>query len=306
MVSDVEKCIQDRGLSPDMILVTGDIAYSGEPAEYGLVVPFFEKLLSVTDLGKDRLFLVPGNHDVSWDLISQRGLQLAHSLVDSDAITGLMLDSGDRRQLLRRLDHYVDFVASYLDGNAKYDCEDYFDVRSILAAGHRVEVLGLNSAWLASGGHADQRRLAVGEHQVHTAICRCANATIRIALVHHPFDWLLGFDEDICRPLLMDSCGFILTGHRHRPDLAEEHRPYGSALFIGAGACYETRQHSNSYNWVRLDLETQLGEVLLRAWSASQAGFWTADARSSVNMTDGKYRFQLGRYLVKRHMPELL
>ncbi len=40
-----------------------------------------------------------------------------------------------------------------------------------------------------------------------------AGADLRIALMHHPFEWLADFDREVCEPLLMERCDFILRGH---------------------------------------------------------------------------------------------
>lgn len=52
---------------PDLILCTGDIAYSGKPGEYKSARDFLDQLLKITGLTKEKLFTVPGNHDVDWD-----------------------------------------------------------------------------------------------------------------------------------------------------------------------------------------------------------------------------------------------
>ena len=58
-------------LKPDIIFATGDIAekgsvaaFMGKGSEPALATAFFDDLLQATALEKDRLFIVPGNHDV--------------------------------------------------------------------------------------------------------------------------------------------------------------------------------------------------------------------------------------------------
>src|SRR5512136_1761631 len=68
---DIERHI-NQGLKPDFVVFTGDAAYHGVKDEYDLAVKyFFDPILKVTGLSKDRLFLVPGNHDVNWSEISR-------------------------------------------------------------------------------------------------------------------------------------------------------------------------------------------------------------------------------------------
>lgn len=49
---------------PEIIVVSGDIAYSGLKEEYQLAFSFLNDLLKVLKLTKDKIFLVPGNHDL--------------------------------------------------------------------------------------------------------------------------------------------------------------------------------------------------------------------------------------------------
>jgi 3',5'-cyclic AMP phosphodiesterase CpdA len=54
----------ESGIRPELVIVTGDIAYSGKEAEYKLAKEFFDELLEKLKLPSERLFMVPGNHDV--------------------------------------------------------------------------------------------------------------------------------------------------------------------------------------------------------------------------------------------------
>src|SRR5690606_3280918 len=67
---------RERGRRPDLIFATGDIARSGKAAEYEMATAFFDDLLAAAALDRRHLFLVPGNHDVDWDL----GTGLARTL----------------------------------------------------------------------------------------------------------------------------------------------------------------------------------------------------------------------------------
>ncbi|MGB5709607.1 MAG: metallophosphoesterase [Waterburya sp.] len=48
----------------DFIVFSGDLAFSGKKNEYDEEAKkFLDKVLEVTELSRDRLFIVPGNHD---------------------------------------------------------------------------------------------------------------------------------------------------------------------------------------------------------------------------------------------------
>lgn len=64
LLVEIRRRRKEEGFQPDALFVTGDLAYSGQAGEYQQVSAFFEKLLDAAGLDKQRLFVVPGNHDL--------------------------------------------------------------------------------------------------------------------------------------------------------------------------------------------------------------------------------------------------
>lgn len=57
--------LKDEGLAPDLVFVTGDVAWSGKRGEYEHAQRFFTQLGDVLGLKpRESFFVVPGNHDV--------------------------------------------------------------------------------------------------------------------------------------------------------------------------------------------------------------------------------------------------
>ena len=50
--------------SYDLVCFTGDVAFAGQPEEYGRATEFFAAVLNRLGLGWDRFFPIPGNHDI--------------------------------------------------------------------------------------------------------------------------------------------------------------------------------------------------------------------------------------------------
>jgi len=294
LLDDVRERIKRDGLRPDFILVSGDIAFSGSADEYILAGAFFDDLLAATSLSKERLLVVPGNHDVDRAAIGVGARAIAAALDSRQTISELLTSPLDRQIVFRRLHRYAEFVNGYF-GPGTYNDERFFSARTIALSGLRVGLLGLNSAWLARGGDEDYGRLALGERQARVALDASRQADLRIALMHHPFDWLLSFDRDDCEALLVGGCHFILHGHLHRTGLASLETPDEAAMIIAAGASFETRQSTNSYNFIQIDPISGRGTVYLRTYSDKRGGFWTADVMSYRNVEEGQYEFALPR-----------
>src|ERR1700686_1188621 len=63
MLADIERR-RKAGISFDFILASGDLAFSGKGAEYGLAELFFGELSTVSGVPRELIFCIPGNHDV--------------------------------------------------------------------------------------------------------------------------------------------------------------------------------------------------------------------------------------------------
>ncbi|MBC8457218.1 MAG: hypothetical protein H8D67_04385 [Deltaproteobacteria bacterium] len=86
---------------------------------------------------------------------------------------------------------------------------------------------------------------------------------------------------------------FILHGHLHRAGILRPMDPDSNTTVIAAGACYESRDYPNTYNFVRLNFETGKGTVYLRRYSDKRGGFWTKDVMTYRNVRDGEHVFDL-------------
>ena len=276
----------------DMVFATGDVAFSGRPEEYTLARRFFDDLLRTLGVPRSRLFLVPGNHDVDRGAISAEARELTKKLTDRPAVNGLLADEAERATVMKRLHRYQQFVNGFLNRDRHFDAAHYFYVHRLKIAGRQIAILGLNSAW-RSESETDRTNLALGERQVRAAVEQATKADIRIALMHHPFEWLHDSDREACERLLLENCHFVLHGHLHRTGVMRLTGPdIDSPMVIAAGAAYSSNE-AKACNLTHLDFDTGEGTVYLRLFS-DKGGFWTEDTLSYRN-AKGSYQFDLPR-----------
>ncbi len=292
LLGDVDAHIRKNGVRPDFIAAAGDIAFSGNSVEYDLARRFFDDLLEITGLNKERLFIVPGNHDVDRGLISHGARAISKSITDQESADRILSSSADRKLLFAGFEGYAAFFCEYMDGIRRFDDERYFYVSTLDLGGRRVALAGLNSAWLAQGD-GDYGELMIGERQARAALDQTDGADIKIALMHHPFYSLREFDRDPCEALLNRNFDFILHGHPQGAGLPLRQPEQSKVTIIAAGGNIADRSQSNAYNFVQLEPNTQQGRILLRIYSGSSGGFWTKDATSYNSAPDGVYSFPL-------------
>ena len=68
MMRDLTKQVEQIG-EVGAILVGGDIAYKAAPDEYKAARDWIQQLSSISGCPKERIFVVPGNHDVDRAMI---------------------------------------------------------------------------------------------------------------------------------------------------------------------------------------------------------------------------------------------
>lgn len=290
----------------DFVVFSGDVAYHGVTEEYQAAVDqLFTPLLKAAGVGLDRLFIVPGNHDLEWAALSMLPADLLQKLDSPHKVNEWLTEKRRRRALLEPMAAYSQFVTSYLGGNASPE-PAYGYTRSIEAGGKRIAIISLNSAWLCARNKDDKGKvndrgyLIIGECQVYDALAQAEDAEMLIAILHHPFDWMIEFDQHRVEESLRRQCHFILHGHQHRPLVEVVRSTTGECVTIPAGACYNREVasdlfYTNAYNFVHLDFDTGWGTVYLRRWSPRR-GEWVVDVDSC---DEGQFHFALPKELDK-------
>jgi tetratricopeptide (TPR) repeat protein/predicted phosphodiesterase len=284
MADAIIKDLEGRiSVSPDLtkidfIVFSGDAAYNGKLEEYEATKSeLFERLLSACGLSPNQLFIVPGNHDLDrgkLDLVLKGLLDLLKSY---DLVKEWLNSEEHRAKALEPFQAFTDFVTSY----ACLEQPNYASIRELNIRGRKVALLGLNSAWTCGRKDDDKGFVFVGEPQVYYSLKRIVDAEIKIAVLHHPFDWLDGSDCDHVKDRLMKECDFILQGHQHKPGVEVTKSVHGNCIIIPAGACYNRRiaidpRYTCSYNFVHLNIDSRKGTVFFRRWSENRSE-WIED-----------------------------
>ncbi len=208
----------------DFVVFSGDAAWSGQAKEFNTAreVLFDPILNTLKDGGlpPDKLFFVPGNHDLSRDHITELlppGLQKP---LENDAEVQKWLTDPDKRD--RALEPFRDYSA-FVTGYTGQKPPAYANTWSGFIGQKTVGIFCLNSAWMcgrnkdAKGEVNDYGQLVVGDPQLHEAVANIQGADVRIAVLHHPFAWLKEFDRERIEDRLKRACHFILHGHEHKP-----------------------------------------------------------------------------------------
>ena len=157
----------------------------------------------------------------------------------------------------------------------------------------------MGSSWLGQGGGDDRGRLVVAKEQLYeltggVAATALDDADLRLALLHHPLEWLHEWDAEEMKRLLADRVDLVLRGHLHHTGLTLTASPGRVFREVAAGASYAGEPGwRNAYSVGRVTFGTiRHVKLWLRAYVPAERAF-TKDVATYVAAEDGTWEIRL-------------
>ncbi|MCR3910629.1 metallophosphoesterase [Aeromonas hydrophila] len=275
LVRDVEQQCELLG-APDAIVISGDIAFAGEPEEFAFATEWLTNLCAVCGCSMSSVFVVPGNHDVVRQLADRNLVQMIHREIKAADNPGAEIakqlkDPDARRLLYESLDNYNQFALQFF-------CDLLPPERTratrdlMLNDGSILRLWGLNSSFVSSSKDRE-RTLFVDPASMQ--ITR-QNGVVNLVLAHHHLSWL-GQAREL-EDHLNDVAPVQLFGHVHtnRVDMVRDY------VRFSASAATPDRYESDwepGYNLIELSVDGGPNERRLqvrahiRVWQRAPSGF---------------------------------
>lgn len=275
-----------RDIKPDLIFVSGDIANTGQAAEYQNAKRFFDELLQAANLPKDRLVIVPGNHDVD----RTKSIGLARTLSTREEADAYFSPTSSKHHINIAQEAFKDWYNNYFTD--KFCVDSSCGQWKVIELGElKVGVLPINTA-LFSFGDDDQGKLFIGRRALDEALNQAnADFDLKIAIMHHPLDWLSETERQNIQKTLREKFDCILAGHLHVSETETRHDNEDSAIFLSAGASYQTRDYPCTAMYVSV-IGNQLKIHPIR-YEDSPKEKWTLDTSVFHSAKDYFGRFNL-------------
>ncbi|TCJ18391.1 hypothetical protein EZJ19_02460 [Parasulfuritortus cantonensis] len=265
---DVARRVQADGPF-DLLVFTGDLVKEGknkkafECAREKFIIP----TLTAAGLTEKNFCAVPGNHDVQLNELNEiyeNGV--TGQLTNRDAINAF-LDNYDaqHRSFIDRRFRY--FNAATLPEVEQRD-QELFRTRIYDFSIGKIGIALLNTAWHASGkaNDYDLGKIILGERQVDVSADRLKACLFKIAVFHHPFDWLLPADKTSVMRAMQRHFDLVLFGHAHYQDPMSLVGVSGHFFQSQTGCLYSTRDYFNGYSIVDIDFGLRQFKIELREY----------------------------------------
>jgi predicted MPP superfamily phosphohydrolase len=264
MLRDARQRIQTLG-PVDAILVGGDIAYKGHKQEYVAAFNWLKELAEATGCCLERVFVVPGNHDVDRSITAgQTSVRNAQA-----AIARALTNDRDRELRAQLNDPHTGqalfaSVAEYNEFAKLFNCQIYSPDRLYwkqelpLKDGVRLRIFGLTSILLSGINGQNDTRESLYLSPLQTVLDP-VDDVINLVISHHPPDWFM--DQDDVDDAIRSRAAIHIFGHKHRQRIYKD----DSYVRFGAAAVNPDRNETGwqpGYNLININV---VGEGLSRS-----------------------------------------
>lgn len=272
---------KEKGLIPDAVFITGDIANKGQADEYDIFLKEFIEPLSEIYESLPHIYMVPGNHDIDREQCEQA----AKSLYDILEEAGSKFFDADetglkkRGEIIPRFENFQHFVGKAGE-DICFPVKSIFDEKGaftdIISIGQKkIGIVGLNTAWL-SNSDQDKEELTPGKYILEEALNAVEDCEYIIVLGHHPLDWLQGEQRQQITTLLVKNKAMYLHGHMHKNSGDFLLAYHMGSLILQSGAAFQAREdeiYYNSLQWGELDFQSNTVTIKPKKWFENRQEF---------------------------------
>lgn len=231
-LNQFKKLVEDKNIRAEYLLVSGDISSVADMRQFGLGSELVCQIAQFLSVSEDKIFFVPGNHDVDWGVLSAGG--------DPKLRESQRYDPLSQKGTI--------FYKRNTIANGNLLCEPYFGSWE----NDDVCVVAYNSSWNDrpdSDIHCGEiSRDHVALISDHIEILENTNDKLKVFLVHHhplPYsnpisehDFSAMQNSDLLLNVLSKyKFDLLVHGHKHNPKFTVHRFNDGAPLVIlGAGS----------------------------------------------------------------------
>ena len=249
------------------VVISGDIAFSGEENQYDLAIKLFLQIRAVIEKEANipvSFIAVPGNHDCNFGMDTNARRLLVNAINDKSDIEiddSIITSCTDIQQSFFKFRNDLEEQSNIEDDllwrNTTFEVE-----------GRTVSFECLNVSWVS--------KLHEESGSLHFPIERyndkseCA-ADLCVLVMHHPLNWFSQSNYRLFREFVRKKANVIITGHEHYGNVGIIHDSESkkSAYVEGCALQNESGLLDSSFNLILIDLERGQFSSTKYAWDRS-------------------------------------
>ncbi|CAI1532202.1 Calcineurin-like phosphoesterase superfamily domain [Serratia quinivorans] len=277
---DISYMCNTLGDTPKTIIISGDIAFSGQEKEYQFAREWLQELCINVGADYSSIFITPGNHDIDRS-VSESGLVSA--LVDKVRST----KKGDTEQelikiiseknvaeiLLKQIENYNNFAKDF-SCDLNFSDKPHVTKRIEIEDGISLVLWGLNSVIVSDSKDSESEKNLLVVPSYRTILEQ--DGEVNIVVCHHPYNWLGNGKE--FHEHVTNTAKVLLFGHEHENRFV----PTQDYVHVSASAVIPERDGGKTnpgYNIFNINLQDDGAEksividLYMREWQNNPPKF---------------------------------
>jgi predicted phosphodiesterase len=272
LCAKIESLRCERGVNFDLLIVSGDLVDRGA-GDYVTVEKRLDEIMIASNLSRERVFVVPGNHDIDWEAcVGPYEAVIEFLKTYPEKIE--TIDPEVKKCLLPGFSAYEDFASKFPLVQQKSFELPGFAQADLTISGIPIRLCGLNTAFTAGPGDRSKEDSQLKDRLVaRRLLLEMLNAGERLKVVvsHYPLSWIHERQrQEIIQRLQRDGAIF-LHGHVHEPEIdIRGVQRSAQLLTMGVGSLYGQKWQGRNHCQI-LELNADNSFPLLYEW------FWFGD-----------------------------
>jgi len=263
----------------DCIFITGDVTDKNQTYGEGLF-SFIADVLKTTEVNKNKLYLVPGNHDIEYS--PERTEVLQRIFKEDNPCKAIENMRNEDYSILTSAQCKYWEMYEQVKGN-RPDSEVHY-----IEEHDTYNVIHINTPWL-SLDKATKDSIYIGIDRLYDCLKRAkiSKESLNIAIGHHNLEWLYPNEREYLRSLFKEyGIDFYLSGHIHKSMIDYDHTI--ETYFCG---CRQMKCDDYSGGLTIGTINTLNGDnrIEFYVWKAD-AGYWAIDNGVGIEARDGIFR----------------
>jgi hypothetical protein len=235
------------------VVLTGDIANTGNAPEYGSAKEFVARLkigFLNSGIKQFNAIAIPGNHDLNLRTENDTRKFLLDSL-DKYLLGDIDFDNSNFESVISVQDPFFDFCSDMTDQPKPANSEKLYFRHLFSAEDRKIMFHCFNTSWL-SRRNEQQAKLFLPP-QIYR-FSTPADIDLSIAMFHHPYNWLDANNQKLLKEYVDAQADVVLTGHEHDADIVRHEAITGTTLdFLMAPAFNDPSVSGNGFQMLTID-----------------------------------------------------
>lgn len=283
LIDEVEELNNEERFN--FIIITGDI--SDKDSGYDLAEEFILELISRIDIEKEKVFIIPGNHDLNRNIPDDRG-----DIVKGLWETGILDEEEELNNIKSLIYAQNKFFNTYKNIlGREYPKENIHFVEKLMEG---VNIIHLNTSWMCYDSSVEDGKIHVGINSVYKCLEEVNKEDFNIVIGHHRLDDLNPQERNHLKTIFKSKgIDMYLGGHCHQAIIKQD-RIANMELCFCKQARAEYDDYPAGFIVGNIDVNNNQSYYLFYNWSTKFAK-WMYDY-SVEEAKHGKYYLKGEKY----------